>query len=88
MFEIEYGVDYAEAYIIRSDDWGKAVLGLYADLTDLLDRSYITSEEFVSAVQWVSGVVIDDADVRVPGRFEDGDGFGLSVAITRHSSPE
>ena len=82
MWHIEYGADWADSYEIHDTDWNRAMLNLSKGLTDHMKRGLITSEEFISAMEWASGVVIEDEDVRVPGRFEDGDGYGLTVAIT------
>lgn len=79
MWEIEYGADYADSYEIRckADDWDKAMTTLSNHLADMVDHRLIEQEEFEQGMEWVTGVVIDDHDVRVPGLFG-----GLTIALT------
>lgn len=85
MWHIEYCADWADSYEIHDTDWNRAMLTLSNGLTDYMRRRIITPEEFISAMEWATGVVIEDEDVRVPGQFEDANGYGLTVAITRVS---
>lgn len=79
MWEIEYGADYADTYEMRfrPEDWDGAMTELSNHLADMVNRRLIDAEEFEQGMEWVTGVVIDDTDVRVPGLFG-----GLTIALT------
>lgn len=85
MWHIEYCADWADSYEIHDTDWNRAMLTLSKGLTDYMRRRIITPEEFIPAMEWATGVVIEDDDVRVSGQFEDANGYGLTVSITRVS---
>lgn len=79
MWEIEYGADWADSYEIRvrPEDWDGAMTTLSGHLADMVDRRLITQEEFEQGMEWVTGVVVEDRDVRVPATFG-----GLTIALT------
>ena len=77
MFEIEYGADYADSYVIHDNDWDRAMSKLSRGLANLVDRRLINQEEFTEGMEWSTGVVIDDMNVRTPATF----GL-LTIAIT------
>lgn len=79
MWEIEYGADYADSYEIRvrPEDWDGAMTTLSNHLAAMVDEFLITREEFEAGMEWVTGVVVEDQDVRVPGTFG-----GLTIALT------
>lgn len=79
MFEIEYGADYADSYEIRvrPEDWDGAMTTLSNHLAEMVDRRLIDREDFEHAMEWVTGVVVEDRDVRVPAHFG-----GLTIALT------
>lgn len=79
MWVIEYGADYADDYEMRfrPEDWDGAMASLSEALADHVDRRLIDQEEFEQAMEWITGVVIEDAYVRIPATFG-----GLSMAIT------
>lgn len=88
MWHIEYGAEWADSYEIWDTDWDRAMRTLSNGLANHVDRRLITPEQFTEAMEWVTGVVIDDEDVRTPAQFDDEDGYGLSVAITRVSDED
>ena len=79
MWEIEYGADYADSYEIRvrPEDWDGAMTTLSNHLAEMVDRRLIDREDFEQAMEWVTGVVVEDRDVRVSGVFG-----GLVIALT------
>lgn len=79
MWEIEYGADYADSYEIRvrPEDWDGAMTTLSEHLAEMVERRLITTEEYTEGMEWVTGVVVEDQDVRVPGTFG-----GLTIALT------
>ena len=79
MWEIEYGADYADSYEIRvrPEDWDGAMTTLSNHLADMVDRRLIDREDFEQAMEWVTGVVVEDHGVRVPATFGD-----LTIALT------
>lgn len=79
MWEIEFGADYADSYEIRvrPEDWDGAMTTLSEHLAEMVDRRLITPEEFTEGMEWVTGVVVEDRDVRVSGVFG-----GLVIALT------
>lgn len=78
MFDIEYGADYSDSYGIYDHDWDRAMGSLSRGLANLVDRRLINQEEFTAGMEWATGVVIEDEDVRVSATFGD----NLTVAIT------
>lgn len=78
MWEIEYAPDYADSYEIRvrPEDWDRAMVELSEHLADMVGR-LITQEEFEQGMEWVTGVVVEDRDVRVSQTFD-----GLTIALT------
>ena len=80
MFEIEYGADYADSYEIKGYEWDNAMEILSFYLAKMVDDRLISAEDFEQGMEWITGVVIDDVDVRVPAAFGD-----LTIAITRRS---
>lgn len=78
MWEIEYGADYADSYEIRvrPENWDRAMVELSEHLADMVGR-LITQDEYVQGMEWVTGVVVEDHDVRVSGVFG-----GLTIALT------
>lgn len=81
MFEIEFGADYADSYEIRTrpEDWDGAMTALSNTLAEFVDRRLIDHDDFVAAMEWVTGVVIDDVNVRHSQTF----GYlGMSVTLT------
>lgn len=85
MWHIEYGAEWASSHEIWDTDWDRAMRTLSNGLADHVDRRLITPEQFEAAMEWATGVVIDDEDVRVPSFFEGVAGYRLIVAITRVS---
>ena len=79
MWEIEYGADYADSYEIRvrPEDWDGAMATLSNHLARMVERRHILPEEFEQGMEWVTGVVVEDRDVRVSGVFG-----GLVIALT------
>lgn len=77
MFDIEYGVDYADSYEITGYEWDKAMEILSFYLAKMVDDRLITQEEFEQGMNWVTGVVVEDHGVRVPATFGD-----LTIALT------
>lgn len=79
MWEIEYGADWADSYEIRvrPEDWDGAMTTLSGHLADMVDRRLIYAEEYDQAMEWVTGVVVEDRGVRVPATFG-----GLTIALT------
>ena len=79
MWEIEYGADYADSYEIRvrPEDWDGAMATLSNHLAEMVERRHILPEEFEQGMEWVTGVVMEDRDVRVSGVFG-----GLVIALT------
>lgn len=77
MFEIEYGADYSDSYVIYDNDWDRAMGALSRGLAYHVDRRLISVEEFEQGMEWTTGVVVEDEGVRVSGIFG-----GLTVAIT------
>lgn len=77
MFEIEYGADYSDSYVIHDNDWNRAMGTLSRGLANLVDRRLIYQEEFEQGMEWATGVVVEDENVRVSGMFGV-----LTVSIT------
>ncbi len=79
MFEIEYGADYATSYeiTVKPENWDGAMTILSQHLADMVDSRRIDREDFEQAMEWATGVVVEDRNVRVPATFGD-----LTVAIT------
>ena len=79
MWEIEYGADYADSYEIRvrPEDWDGAMTTLSSHLAEMVERRLILPEEYEQGMEWVTGVVVEDRDVRVPATFG-----GLTIALT------
>lgn len=79
MWEIEYGADYADSVkvIFHPDNWDYEMSELSRDLAGMVDRRLIDREDFEQGMEWVTGVVVEDRDVRVPAHFGD-----LTVALT------
>ena len=69
MWEIEYVADYSDSYVIHDNDWDRAMERLSRGLANLVDRRLIYSEEFEQAMEWITGVVVEDEDVPVHGTF-------------------
>ena len=82
MWTIEYGADWADSYEVSGYDWDKSMEILSFYLAKMVDDRLITQEEFEQGMEWVTGVVIDDEDVRVPAYFSEEYGGGLSIAVT------
>lgn len=86
MWEIEYGADYADLYEIRvrPEDWDGAMSTLSQHLAEMVERRLILPEEFEQGMEWVTGVVVEDHDVRVSAHFgEDYGGLGgLTISLT------
>lgn len=79
MFEIEYGADYSDSVkvIFPPENWDYEMSELSRDLAGMVDRRLIAQEDFEQSMEWITGVVVDDVNVRVPATFGD-----LTVAIT------
>ena len=77
MYTIEYGAEWTDAITLWDTDWDRAMSTLSEGLADYVDRRLITLEEFTEGMEWVTGVVIDDVDVRISQDFGD-----LTIAVT------
>ena len=79
MWEIEYGADYSDSYEIRvrPEDWDGAMTTLSNHLAEMVERRLILPEEYEQGMEWVTGVVVEDRDVRIPATFGD-----LTIALT------
>lgn len=82
MWEIEYGAEYANAVEVHfpAEGWDKEMTNISRDLADMVDRHFISPEDFEQAMEWLTGVVIEDEDVRVPATFGD-----LTIVVTLRS---
>lgn len=78
MFEIEYGADYRDSYSIFDIDWDRAMSNLSQGLANLVNRGHISLDEYEQGMEWVTGVVVEDENVRVSATFGD----NLTVSIT------
>lgn len=78
MFEIEYGADYRDSYSVFDNDWDRAMSTLSQGLASLVNRGHISRDEYEQGMEWITGVVIDDENVRVSATFGD----NLTVGIT------
>ena len=79
MWEIEYGADYADSVkvVFPPENWDYEMTELSRDLAGMVDRRLIDREDFEQAMEWMTGVVVEDRDVRVPATFGD-----LTIALT------
>lgn len=81
MFELEYGAEYANSVkvIFSPENWDTEMTNLSNDLADMVDRMFIDPEDFEQAMEWITGVVVEDY-VRVPAHFG-----ALTIALTFHN---
>ena len=79
MWEIEYGADYSDSVkvIFPPEDWDYEMTELSRDLAGMVDRRLIYAEEYDQAMEWVTGVVVEDHGVRVSATFGV-----LTIALT------
>lgn len=79
MWIIESFVGYDRSIKVPSEDWDDAMSRLSETLSRYFDKNLIDSGQFERAMEWATGVVIEDTGVTVP--FED-DRLTVSITLT------